>query len=445
MKPWLAGIVAIALAGFVYMWFFGSVPITEIGGDQLVYNRLSINILEGHGFSQKAQPPFSPSIARTPGYPAFLTLIYAFFGKENFEAVRLSQIMLMLGSGLILFYIARLIIANWFVAFGSLVLCYFFPFNYSGKGVYGYLLTESLYMFLVNCTVLFAVLAVKNSRWRDFILMAIFCGLGSLTRPANLFLPLAVFTFVLLFMHQSFRRNIGRWFLFLLIVAAVTVPWTIRNYIVFHKFIPLSVSLSGLMYLSASVIKNPNFTIYPDADFTKNDVPIPENDLRNAREELRKMYAVFNYGGDGGIQIIEHDKELKKIGLKLIKKNPLFSFKLWFYRILGFWRLSDLANLINGITKTVNLLSLTAICLKLAFYAAVIFGSAAFYSNPLVKLLLVFPLYNMLIYTPFVPSVRYALPAFYYLILFFMVAVWIGTRIVIKKPDCLFKAKNNAA
>ena len=44
------------------------------------YDIMGLNILQGNGFSGDENPPYKPTIRRTPVYPIFLAGIYAIFG-----------------------------------------------------------------------------------------------------------------------------------------------------------------------------------------------------------------------------------------------------------------------------------------------------------------------------------------------------------------------------
>jgi len=187
----------ILVMSLIYMYFFNSQPITRLGGDQSVYNQIAVNILQNNGFSQSIAPPYKPSIQRTPAYPFFLASIYAMFGANNFEMVRIIQIILMLCVSVLTFLMALLVFQNKTIAFLSMVLCAFCGFDYyTGLGVYSYLFTEPLTIFLVCLAMLFVILARKDKQKIFFILAGIFLALTMLTRPAYLLFPLVVIIFI---------------------------------------------------------------------------------------------------------------------------------------------------------------------------------------------------------------------------------------------------------
>lgn len=414
----LLSISFILAMSLIYMYFFNSQPITKLGGDQSVYNQIAVNILQNNGFSQSIAPPYKPSIQRTPAYPLFLASIYAVFGVNNFEMVRIIQILLMLSVSGLTFFIAFLVFQKKTIAYLSLTLCAFCGFDYyTGFGVYGYLFTEPLTIFFICWAMLFIILAHKDNRRIYFILAGIFLALTILTRPAYLLFPLLVIIFIS--SRSLIKRNILNLILLFTAIILCVLPWTIRNYVGFNKIILLSAPLSGLALFSGAIINNPDFMPYPDADFSKNGVDLPPETLELAKTELRKFYQEFNYGGDGSLELFIHDNELKKIGLKIIQENYFVFMQRWFYRLLGHWHLGDVANILNGITKKVDAKQCAKIALKGLVLLIVTLSIVHGLKNKLFILLLLFPLYNMAIYTPFTPQIRYSLPSYPFMIIIF--------------------------
>jgi len=414
----------ILVMSLIYMYFFNSQPITRLGGDQSVYNQIAVNILQNNGFSQSIAPPYKPSIQRTPAYPFFLASIYAMFGANNFEMVRIIQIILMLCVSVLTFLMALLVFQNKTIAFLSMTLCAFCGFDYyTGLGVYSYLFTEPLTIFLVCLAMLFVILARKDKQKIFFILAGIFLALTMLTRPAYLLFPLVVIIFIS--SRSLMKKNILNLVLLCTVILICVLPWTIRNYLNFNKIIVLSAPLSGLALFSGAIINNPDFIPYPDADFSLNGVDLPPEDMEHAKTELRKFYHEFNYGGDGGLELFAADNELKKIGLKIIHENYFVFMQRSFYRLLGHWRFGDVANILNGLTKTVAVGQWAKIALKVLALLIVTLSIVHGRNNKLFILLLLFPIYNMAIYTPFTPQIRYSLPSYPFVIIIFSAGLFV--------------------
>jgi len=219
-------------------------------GDAIVYSQLAINVLEQHVYSHDPQPPYVSSIIRLPGYPLFLAGVYKVFGHRNNKAVRVVQAVM----DTLTCVLIALVAFQWavdlerkhraaLIAFALAAVC---PFT----AIYvATLLTEVPTNFLAVAMVLAVTLALKaadNGLRRKAILWwavgGLIVGLAVLFRPdSGLFAAAAGLTLVLV---RIFQRRWKEMFLsgavFSLVFCLVLVPWTIRNYRVFHLFQPLA-------------------------------------------------------------------------------------------------------------------------------------------------------------------------------------------------------------
>src|SRR5438046_2187867 len=96
-KKWFVFLVLLVVAaGFrvaIARWFPNDAP-----DDGRVYAQMARNVIEQHAFSHDAQPPYSPSLIRLPGYPLFLAGVYSVFGHTNNGAVRIAQALIDTGT-----------------------------------------------------------------------------------------------------------------------------------------------------------------------------------------------------------------------------------------------------------------------------------------------------------------------------------------------------------
>jgi len=413
--------LGILFLGFSYMYFYNSHKITSLEGDQIGYNQIAVNILNGNGFSIQANPPFKPTCLRTPAYSVFLALIYKIFGVNNYEAVRLIQVFLMLSSAVMAFIMAYIVFKNKMIAYLSLILCSFYKYPCIDSGIYGYPMTETLTIFLITSGILCVILLYKYDHAYLYFFAGIFFALSMLTRPANLLFPIVIAAYMAL--RKPLKKNYKRIILFLLVVFVLVFPWTVRNYLRFNKFIILSAPLNGVFTFTGSIIHNPEFILYPvPSDFGKCGVYIAPQDLELAKKEISALVESFSH--DDVMELYAHDNELKKIGLKIIKRDYVCFIKGWGYRILGHWHFGDLANILNGITKAVTLGTILKIMIKAAIVLIIMIGIFSNFKNKLFPLLLLFPIYNTLIYTPFVPYLRYAFPSYCFIFIFFSAGIW---------------------
>jgi 4-amino-4-deoxy-L-arabinose transferase-like glycosyltransferase len=243
-----------ALAGLALrLFFFFYFP--EITDDSRVYADVASNWLQHgiYGQTQSGHPelPIVPIDARLPGYPAFLAVIFWLFGPGNFKAVMLSQILIDLGTCLLVADLTRRMVSERAarIAFVLAALCPFLA-NYAAAE-----LTETLEIFFtalaLDCAVA-ALARMPDRRARKFWL-----GTGAaiaaciLLRPDGgiLLAAVAVYLAALAWKHrqrgESIRGTLATGGVVALAVVAFIslaplVPWTIRNLHTLHHFQPLA-------------------------------------------------------------------------------------------------------------------------------------------------------------------------------------------------------------
>jgi hypothetical protein len=246
--------------------------------DGRVYAQIARNVLEQHVFSHDAQPPYSPSLIRLPGYPGFLAAIYSVFGHTNNGAVRIVQALIDTGTcaliALLAFYWQPDDRKKRTTAIAALALAAVCPFTTIYAAT---ILTEVLTNFLMVAMFVAVTVAFRKSfttedteedkklksKWRAVLLWwgiaGVMGGLAVMMRPdSGLFLAAIGLTLVGTSIWSAATRrrfesadksahsktNFARVmasgaalsFAFILVLA----PWTIRNWRVFHLFQPLA-------------------------------------------------------------------------------------------------------------------------------------------------------------------------------------------------------------
>ncbi len=258
-----------ALTGLVLRLFF-VVYFPAISDDSHVYANLATNWLQHGVYGQSGgqgsggEPSkILPTDERLPGYPAFLAAVFWIFGAGNFKAVLLAQVLLDLGTCLLLADLARRKISPR-AAMISLALSVCCPFLASYAAA---VLSETLEVFFtalaLDCAVA-GLQAMREGRPRDLTLW-VFTGaaIGAciLLRPDGGILLAAVALYLAMAAAKaafgaergaaSFprRRNGSSVSAGALVMAGVVValfalaplvPWTVRNFRAFHYFQPLA-------------------------------------------------------------------------------------------------------------------------------------------------------------------------------------------------------------
>src|SRR5260370_5975003 len=200
------------------------------------------------------------TFSRLPGYPAFLALIFALFGIENFRAVLLVQVLIDLGTCFLIADLARRLFSERAAkaAFVSAAICPFLA-NYAAAA-----LTETLEIFFTALALDLAVCGLRfdggNSatagvaqkpRRAVWPVCGVGGGAGVVLRPGGGILLAAVVGYLLILVCRALRSKSSDTLATLrpilrggaLLAAGVTVtllPWTVRNLLTLHRFEPLA-------------------------------------------------------------------------------------------------------------------------------------------------------------------------------------------------------------
>jgi 4-amino-4-deoxy-L-arabinose transferase-like glycosyltransferase len=211
---------------------------TPLTLDPADFSGTGLSIAQGHGYpSSNRAPGGGPSAFRPPGYPLFLASVYAIAGRETPGIARVVQALLgTVAVGLIGLIAARI----WGRRVGMLALGIAAcapPLVVMSTT----LVSEALFVPLVLAATATAIEVGRSKRpvaWA--IATGVLIGAAELTRTnaVVLLIPLA-------FAVWSARRGRSLRALALpatvVAAAALTVaPWTIRNYVVLHSFVPVS-------------------------------------------------------------------------------------------------------------------------------------------------------------------------------------------------------------
>ena len=251
-----------ALAGLgLRLFFFVQFP--AVTDDSHIYANLATNWVQHgiYGQTQGGQPEkqILPTDARLPGYPAFLAAIFWLFGAGNFKAVMLTQILVDLGTCLIVADLARRTVSERAarVAFVLAALCPFLA-NYAAA-----VLTETLEIFFTALALDCAAAALNrmhaagaearaepgapDQRYRK-LWAATGAAIAAciLLRPDGgiLLAAVALYLAILAWRHRAGRKEMTAVLVAAIIVVVIALaplaPWTIRNFRTLHHLQPLA-------------------------------------------------------------------------------------------------------------------------------------------------------------------------------------------------------------
>ncbi len=202
--------------------------------DAKAYDTIARNLVVGNGYREDMTVPIAKdtSIIRAgPGYEFFLASIYWVFG-HNIKIVWIIQAFLHAAT-VYLVYLCALDLFEEKKEEIATVAALFIGFHPDLIEISAMLMSETLYLFFVALALLFLIKTIKNTdSFKNILWTSFFISIASFTRPPVLLFEL-VFIFILLSKKKMYSTIIS-----LGIIVLLFLPWTIRNYEVYHEFIP---------------------------------------------------------------------------------------------------------------------------------------------------------------------------------------------------------------
>jgi len=294
------------------------------------YLRPALNLLAGHGFSQRGEPPFAPDARRTPVYPFFIALLYGLLGQYPLVIAGAQVLISALTCGLTYLLGTRLLpeqearLGGVLLAFslGSIVYCF-------------YILTETLFTLLLLGTI--CTLATYQGRVQKRWLIGggLLAGATGLCRPIALFYPLAVAPLIALARRGRWRRKVIAALMFLGIAGLVIAPWLARNY-----------RLLGTLTLST--IANYNLLFYNAVSLEADLRGVGQAQVRAEMVERVEQELARRGWPDDEVHLVRLYNEW---GRRIILAHP--------WRYLYVHLKNDLNNLLPNVTEFLELLGIT--------------------------------------------------------------------------------------
>jgi dolichyl-phosphate-mannose-protein mannosyltransferase len=354
---------------------------------------IAYSVAAGKGFSSPYERDSGPTAILPPVDPLLVAALFKIFGIYSigayFAAIFLN-IIFSTATCVPIYYAAKRIAG---VGIASLASWFWALFVTAIRMPTEWIWDTSLSALLV-ATIVWATLELPTSRrWRDWSVYGLLWGLVLMTNPA----PASVFPFLLAWLvfrvakrdtqHPRDTSAIAKPLLAVTLALLCCVPWTVRNYVVFHRFIPLRSGLPFELYIG----NNENY------DERRNGLPPT---ITFEREVLRYLKM-----GETSFM----DEEKRK-AFAFIATHPRVERTLFAKRFVAFW--IGTAQPIQAFLENDSLLLraillgnfLTAVGAALGI--AIIFIRRNPYAFPLAAFPLIFPIIYYVTHT----SLRYRHP-----------------------------------
>lgn len=298
---WLALIVVLAVTLRVgAALYLGDQVAAEPGiFDQISYDTLAQRVLGGHGFSFGATWwPQTAANAPTAHwsflYTLYLAAVYAVTGHHPLAA-RLIQAV---AAGILLPWLTFRLGRRAFgpavgLAAAAIAAVYIYFFYYGAA-----LMTETFYILGILWTFDLAagIAAGERSGWVWWVLLGLAAGVTVLLRQT--FLPVVALVGLWLWWAMPGRRAqvLRGGALALLVVALLVLPWTLRNYRVFHRFVLLNTNAGYAFFWANHPIHGINFMVLLPPEISYQSlIPTELRDLDEAALEAALMQRAVQF------------------------------------------------------------------------------------------------------------------------------------------------------
>ena len=221
--------------------------------DSFVYGDIAKNWLQHGIYGLSGPDEISATYIRLPGYPAFLAAVFAIFGMEHYRAVLVVQILVDIGTCLVIADMARRLISPRAAraAFLLAALCPFLA-SYAAAA-----LTETLEVFFTALALDLAIAGLTTvTGMRLWLGCGAAIGGAILLRPDGGLLLMAIEFYLLVQLVRAWRDNtrasrprphglpvshiLTAGLILGLVSLAPLVPWAWRNVHTLHHFQPLA-------------------------------------------------------------------------------------------------------------------------------------------------------------------------------------------------------------
>lgn len=258
--------------------------------DFLKYHLGALSIAEGMGYKLYGNPTAFEPI----GYPAFLALLYSAIAPRLIVP-KLMNVLLSLGIIILAYFLGKRLFNKTAGVLAALFLA-LSPRNIAYTSV---LSNEIFFTFFLLLALV--LLLNRAEKWWSGPLLGIITGILALTKPFMLLFPGVLFLIDLV-QRGELKAGLQKAVVVTVFMILTICPWTIRNYLVFREFIPISTNGGITLYLN----NNP----YAEGHW-QDPFKLPGSPLARYKDEETGFW-----------DELAVDKLGKQLAMEWIKENP---------------------------------------------------------------------------------------------------------------------------
>jgi len=274
------------------------------------------NIIAGRGFSGGAHlGPEAPTAFMAPFYPFFLAFFYKLFPETRFIVIILLQCALSALTCLLVYFIARRAFRDTGTSFfASLGIA----LSYFSIQIASWINVQAWTEFLLAVIVLLSLKVKEEMSLKGATFLGVSIALGALAEPVTIAASGPLLLWLLLGGGAAFAKRLEIFLIAGLIACLGVAPWTVRNYIVFKRFVPIKSQFGYVLWWGS----NPNAS---GGLLTEKGVPVPDTLDKETRAGLARMDEISRF------------KTLEKKALDFALEHPGRFLKLRLRSYLYFW------------------------------------------------------------------------------------------------------------
>ena len=338
--------------------------------------------------------PGISTVFMMPGLPFSLAFFVMIFGKfGGITAFRVFQVIIQTGSLYLVFLIARKIFNSKIGVIAVIInaLCI------ADYWVSNLILSESLFKFLVLLLVYFSIHALEEKSYKYYALGGIVWALGTYVRPT-----IATFPIIILIMWILKKYSVKEMFKYGSIVVGIfcvmMAPWWIRNYSVFHEFIPLTLATGNPMLQGTFINYDQRSKATDGLDYSKFVYTGKEYDNNKLEMEMSK-FRLKNLVPKQPLKFLKWytiDKAYYQIRFPFIWTTflgvPFVLAGLWHYLILSFGTMGIVMFYLNKNRNKMGTIVLSMIVYFIVVYLP--FYAFERYFYPAIPFVIIFAAYS---------------------------------------------------
>jgi Dolichyl-phosphate-mannose-protein mannosyltransferase len=214
-------------------------PEPDFAADPREFNQLAVSLATGHGYAFDGRP----TSYRAPGWPLALAAVYWLFG-QNYLLANLLSCAVGAATCLLAYAIARELNLGRAALWAGWLCAIYVPHIYFST----LFSSETLFAAVFGLCVWLFLCYLRSGSYPLLALAGLTLGYASLTRPVAL---LVAPPLLLILLYRTWRSDRHDWPslpVFLITVAVVIVPWTLRTSMVHGRFVAIASNGGSTFY-----------------------------------------------------------------------------------------------------------------------------------------------------------------------------------------------------